>query len=82
MARPPISTLRDNAQHEAAVHEGGTAELPAFAGKLNAALKATVRYFHAMDCRAMRAGRHAPHAGNEQHASLDRKLDVLRLDAR
>src|SRR5262249_53286960 len=77
----PISTLRDNTQHEATVHERGTAEFPAFTGKPNAALKATVRYFHAMDCRAIRACRHAPQAGNEQHASLDRKLDVLRLDA-
>src|SRR5262249_35333031 len=77
-ARSPL--LRGEVEHQAAVHEGGAVHLPAFAGQPNPALEAAVRDSHAIDRGAVHAGGQLPHAGDAQHAALDRNLDVLRFD--
>src|SRR6516165_4695467 len=82
MARAyPMSTLRRQAQQQAAVHERRAADFPACARKPNLPLKTTVRYFQAMNRSAARDRRQPPHPGDEQRISVDRDLDILRFDA-
>src|SRR6201982_4295296 len=82
MARAyPISTLRRQAQQQAAVHERRAAHFPLRARKTYPSFEAPVRYFHAMNRSAARDRRQPPHPGDEQRISLDRDLDTLRLDA-
>src|SRR5262249_50809087 len=80
-ARPPISTLLRQAHQKAAVHERRAAHFPLRARKAYPPLKATVRYFHAMNHSAARDRWQPLHSGDEQRISLDRDLDILRFDA-
>src|SRR5262249_43567108 len=80
-ACPPISTLLRQAQQKAAVYERRAAHFPPCVRESNSALKATMRYFHAMNHRAARGRRQPLHSGDEQRISLDRDLDILRFDA-
>src|SRR5262249_62119818 len=80
-APPPIPTPRRQAQQKAAVHERRAPHFPLRARKTYPPLKATVRYFHAMNHGAARDRRQPPHAGDEQRISLNRDLDILRFDA-
>src|SRR5260370_4517989 len=77
----PVSTVRRKAQQQAAVHERRAAHFPLRARKTYPSLEAPVRYFHAMNRRAARDRRQPPHPGDEQRISVDRDLDILRLDA-
>src|SRR5262249_37870720 len=77
----PLSTPRGKTQHEGTAYQRGMGGVSAFPRETNAGPQTTLRGFPPVDCRATRAGGHAPHACDEQHASLDRKLDILRLDA-
>src|SRR6516225_3152183 len=80
-ACPPISTPLRQAQQKAAVHERRAAHFPLRARKTYPPLKATVRYFHAMNHGAARDRRQPLHAGDEQRIPLDRDLDILGFDA-
>src|SRR5260221_12407413 len=82
MARAyPISTLRRQAQQQAAVHERRAAHFPLRARKTYPSLEAPVRYFQAMNRSAARDRRQLAHPGDEQRILLDRDFDILRLDA-
>src|SRR6516225_1956012 len=81
MARAFRSTLRRQAQQQAAVHEGRAAHFPLRARKTYPPLKTAVRYFQAMNRSAARDRRQPPQPGDEQRILLDRDLDILRFDA-
>src|SRR5260370_41180975 len=82
MARAyPISTLRRQAQQQAAVHERRAAHFPLRARKTYPSLEAPVRYFQAINRSAARDRRQLAHPGDEQRILLDRDFDILRLDA-